>query len=151
MKNSTKIFFTAFIAGIIFASGLIIASMNNPNYVQGFLNFGGIMDNAYFGAWYPKLAFVMFGATVIMFITFRLSRNKITTDQSPLFAEHFNLPEKTQIDKPLIIGASLFGIGWGLYGYCPGPAIASLFVANTNLLLFIVFMIIGMGIAKKMK
>lgn len=149
MPQSIKIILVSFLAGIIFAAGLVIASMNNPNYVQGFLNIGGLINQSRFGTWYPKLAFVMFGAVSVMFVVFKITNAKKSPHIKPLLSEKFNLPTKIIIDKKLVIGASLFGIGWGLYGYCPGPAIASLLVANSHLLLFIICMIVGMLFARK--
>ncbi|RKS87472.1 hypothetical protein DES39_0706 [Orbus hercynius] len=149
MPNQFKVILAAFIAGVVFASGLIIASMNNPIYIQGFLNIGGLFDKARFGGWYPKLAFVMLSAVLIMFFVFYFTRPPLPSNVKPLLTDSFDLPNKMQIDKQLIIGASVFGIGWGLYGYCPGPAIASLLIAGPNLLIFILFMLIGALLAKK--
>ena len=119
------------ISGIIFGAGLAISNMINPAKVLGFLNF--------FGQWDPSLIFVMIGAILISAPFFFLFRNK----SKPLFAEIFSIPETKTIDSKLIIGSSLFGIGWGLVGFCPGSAIASLALANEYAIFFLISMFGG--------
>ena len=119
------------ISGIIFGVGLAISNMINPAKVLGFLNF--------FGQWDPSLIFVMIGAILISAPFFFLFRNK----SKPLFAEIFSIPETKTIDSKLIIGSSLFGIGWGLVGFCPGSAIASLALANEYAIFFLISMFGG--------
>lgn len=106
--------FLALASGILFGVGLSLSQMINPNKVLGFLDIAG--------QWDPSLAFVMLGALVIAAPAFRwiLKRRK------PLFADVFHLPKKTFIDRQLVCGATIFGIGWGMTGYCPGPAVASM-------------------------
>ncbi len=104
----------ALVSGIIFGLGLSLSQMINPNKVIGFLDV--------FGNWDPSLAFVMIGALVVTFISFKF----ILKRHEPLFEEAFHVSKRNQIDKALLAGAALFGIGWGLSGYCPGPAVASL-------------------------
>ena len=122
---------SSLISGIIFGLGLTISGMLNPQKVLGFLNI--------FDAWDPSLIFVMIGAILIFsplhFIFKRKSR--------PLFAQSFIISSNNDIDKNLILGASLFGIGWGLVGFCPGPAISAIFFLNINIYLFVLFMFIG--------
>ena len=106
----------AAIAGAIFGAGLYISGMVNPLKVLRFLDFTAIPT----GGWDPSLAFVMIPAVVVMFIAVRIGRGRT----APLFAAKFHEPEFTRIDTPLVAGAALFGIGWGMSGICPGPAIS---------------------------
>ena len=124
-----KIF--SLLSGIIFGFGLTVSSMTNPAKVIGFLN---ITDK-----WDPSLMFVMIGAIVISAPFFYLLRNK----SKPLFDLNFETPNITIIDKKLILGASMFGIGWGMVGFCPGPAISSIALLNSFSLLFVGSMIVG--------
>tara|TARA_B100000686_G_C16682987_1_gene913041 strand:- start:158 stop:583 length:426 start_codon:yes stop_codon:yes gene_type:complete len=122
---------SSLISGIIFGIGLTISGMVNPQKVLGFLNI--------FNAWDPSLILVMIGAILIfspLYFTFKRKSR-------PIFAKSFNLPSKKNIDKNLIIGASLFGIGWGLVGLCPGPAISAISFLNKNVYLFVLFMFVG--------
>ena len=128
---------TALISGIVFGIGMAISGMTNTKRVQGFLDF--------FGAWDPTLAFVMGGGLLVTTIGYRL----ILRRPAPLFAEKFSLPTKTAIDKPLLLGAAIFGIGWGLVGYCPGPALAGLTYGYAPTLTFIPAMIVGLLIAHR--
>jgi len=121
----------AFVAGVLFAVGLAISGMTQPAKVIGFLDF--------FHDWDPSLVFVMGGAVVVYFIAFRFLRG-----EAPLFASRFTLPTKTEIDRRLLIGSSLFGAGWGLSGYCPGPAITSIGSASSAAAVFCVAMVGGM-------
>ena len=118
-----------FISGILFGLGLAISNMVNPGRVLAFLDV--------FGSWDPTLAFVMGGAILVTIpgFYFTLKREK------PLFSGKFAMPAKKEIDKPLILGAALFGIGWGLAGFCPGPAIAALVSLNTDIMLFCAVML----------
>ncbi|WP_416305897.1 DUF6691 family protein [Neptunicella sp. SCSIO 80796] len=129
---------SALLAGILFGLGLCVAQMTNPQKVLDFLDISG--------NWDPSLALVMGGALVIAGLGFKLSKAK----RKPLFANGFNPPKKIKIDRSLIIGAVLFGIGWGLIGLCPGPAIASLAYASQELLIFVVAMLVGMFISKRL-
>jgi uncharacterized membrane protein YedE/YeeE len=118
-------------AGLLFGLGLGVAQMTNPLKVQGFLDVTG--------AWDPSLAFVMGGAVSVTLIAFRL----VLRRPAPLWAARFHLPTLTAIDKRLVLGASLFGVGWGLSGYCPGPALATLLSGNTEVWLFVPAMLVG--------
>ena len=127
----------AFISGAIFSTGLLISGMANPAKVANFLDV--------FGTWDPSLAFVMMGAIAVTFPAFRL----IKSDSRPIAAPSFELPTRHDIDKPLLIGASLFGIGWGLSGYCPGPAVVSVVVSWQAMLVFFPAMLLGMWFARR--
>ena len=123
-------------SGIVFGLGMAISGMTNTDRVQGFLDLAG--------AWDPTLAFVMAGGMVVTFIGYKF----ILKNPAPLLADMFHVPTKTDIDKPLLIGAVLFGAGWGLVGYCPGPAVAGLSYGYTTTLIFVPTMIMGMLLAK---
>lgn len=103
----------ALLCGILFGLGLSLSQMINPEKVIGFFDV--------FGAWDPSLAFVMLGALFVAIPGFRL----VLKRPKPIFDTNFHLPTKTQIDRPLLLGSAIFGIGWGMSGYCPGPAVAS--------------------------
>ncbi|MCL4136700.1 UNVERIFIED_CONTAM: hypothetical protein GTU68_024817 [Idotea baltica] len=123
---------SALFIGLLFGLGLIISGMVNPGKVLGFLDI--------FGDWDPSLAFVMGGAVVVTFAGFRW----IGHAGKPWFDGRYNFPTASQIDSKLIIGAALFGIGWGLVGLCPGPALAGFLVEPWALLVFLAGMAGGM-------
>lgn len=125
------------IAGLLFGAGLTVSQMVDPAKVQGFLDFAGIAG----GTWDPSLAFVMGGALAVTAIGYGLALRRA----APLMAPQFSLPTRTDIDARLIAGAAIFGVGWGLAGYCPGPAVASLAFGNAEALAFVVAMLAGMG------
>lgn len=112
------------VSGAIFAIGLAVAGMTQPSKVVGFLDF--------FGDWDPSLGLVMGGAILVHLIGYRL----ITKRRSPVFADVFRVPTRTDIDFKLLAGSALFGIGWGLGGYCPGPALTSLVTLEQNTIIF---------------
>jgi uncharacterized protein len=115
--------------------------------VQGFLNVGGMFSGPWVNnQWDPSLAFVMGGALLVSFFAFVSIRGRL----APWAAEKFELPTRRDIDARLLIGAALFGIGWGVAGYCPGPALASLLIGGTDILWFVGAMIVGMMAAKKL-
>jgi uncharacterized membrane protein YedE/YeeE len=124
------------IAGLIFGIGLVISGMANPAKVQNFLDLFGTFD--------PSLAFVMAAAVVVTFLGYRFAFSR----PAPLAAETFQVPTKTDIDARLLIGAGLFGVGWGLGGYCPGPALAGLPLLAAGTLAFAAAMVGGLLIAK---
>ena len=126
MKN-----LSALIAGLVFGLCLAVSGMANPAKVQNFLDL--------FGTWDPSLAFVMGGAILVTAPGYWLLRKRT----QPLFAETFRWPTKTDIDGPLLGGAATFGIGWGLGGFCPGPAITALALGAPGTLVFIAAMIAG--------
>jgi uncharacterized membrane protein YedE/YeeE len=136
----------AFGSGALFALGLVLSGMTDPVKVKGFLNVGGILNPERFGAWRAELAFVMLGGLLVNAVGFRLTMQR---SQKPWFAEKFELPTRTDIDKNLLAGAALFGCGWGLAGYCPGPALASLLVGGAGVVQFVCAMLFGMWLAKK--
>ena len=129
----------SFLVGIIFGVGLIIAQMTNPLKIIGFLTFG---EN-----WDPSLLFVMASAVLISFFAFNFIKHKDKT----LLNLDFEIPKRTEIDLFLVVGAALFGIGWGMVGFCPAPAIASLAFGNSQTLLFVTSMLIGMYLVKIIK
>lgn len=126
--------FFALLSGIIFGFGLIISGMANPANVIGFLDITRV--------WNPSLAFVMVGAICVGFFAFQIAKKK----SKPLFGERMFLPTATQIDKRLIGGAILFGIGWGLAGICPGPGLVLLGAGAMKGFIFVLSMICGMMI-----
>ena len=121
----------AVVTGLLFGAGLAASGMTNPEKVQGFLDLTGVWD--------PSLMFVMGGAVVVTLISFRF----ILKLSRPVFSEQFHMPSSTSIDNRLIIGAALFGTGWGLVGYCPGPALAAIAYLNSDVMIFLVAMFVG--------
>ena len=124
----------AFIVGLVFGLGLILAGMTNPAKVQGFLDLAG--------NWDPSLAFVMGGAILVGALGFRAARGR----ERALLGTPMRLPTATAIDRRLLLGALAFGIGWGLAGFCPGPALASLASGRSEPLIFAGAMLAGMGL-----
>jgi uncharacterized protein len=122
----------SFAAGLVFGIGLLISGMTEPAKVLGFLDV--------FGAWDATLAFVMAGAVAVAAIGFALARRS----SAPVLAPNFAWPTRSDIDAPLIIGSVLFGIGWGLCGICPGPALVNLAGLSAPIIVFVVAMIVGM-------
>ncbi len=125
--------FASLIAGLLFGIGLAVSQMVNPAKVLNFLDFTG--------TWDPSLAFVLAGAVGTAAVGFRLIRRRT----APLFADAFQLPTARHIDWRLVIGSAIFGIGWGLVGFCPGPAVAALAIEQTGVGLFVVAMLAGMA------
>jgi uncharacterized membrane protein YedE/YeeE len=122
---------SALLCGTIFGFGLALSGMLDPARVRGFLDIGGAFD--------PSLAFVLCGAVAVSMLGIFLARAL----RHPAFDTSFHLPQKVGIDPPLIIGAGIFGIGWGLGGFCPGPAIASLALGLVPAMVFTAAMLIG--------
>lgn len=121
--------------GILFGIGLSLSGMTDPQVVLGFLDL--------FGQWNPALMFTMASAVPTTFIGYHLIRKR----NQPICDSEFHIPENRTVDKKLILGALLFGTGWGLLGLCPGPAIASLSSLQPKVIGFVVFMMIGMFLA----
>jgi len=126
----------ALASGLVFGLGLSLAQMTNPDKVLNFLDMGG--------TWDPSLLFVLGGAVVLSTVAFHfiLKRN------APLWDGMFHMPLSQAIDKPLVIGSALFGIGWGLSGYCPGPAIASIGVGNPEALWVVPSIVAGAALQR---
>jgi uncharacterized membrane protein YedE/YeeE len=123
----------AFVAGLLFAVGLGIAGMTSPAKVLAFLDMFG-------GSWDPSLMFVMGGAILVYAPVYRLLKDR----DAPKFAERFHWPTANDIDVKLVLGAALFGIGWGLSGLCPGPALVAVVTGAVPLLVFVAAMLAGM-------
>lgn len=133
-------------AGALFAAGLVVSGMTQTTKVIGFLNVGGIFSPAHFGAWDASLAFVMGGALMITLVAFAVTP---TEGRKPWFSEKFELPTRKDVDFKLVAGAAMFGIGWGLAGYCPGPAMASVISGGVDALVFVVALLVGLLAAKR--
>lgn len=127
----------ALVAGLLFGFGLSLSGMTDPLKVLGFLDLAG--------AWQPTLAFVMGGALLVTVPAFALIRRR----GAPMFEKQFFLPTRRDLDARLLAGAAIFGIGWGIAGFCPGPAIASLASASPLILVFCVAMVAGMALADR--
>ncbi len=123
----------ALIAGAMFGFGLSLSGMIDPARVSGFLDVAS-------GHWDPSLIFVLGGAVMVAVPGVLLSRRLA----KPILTEDFSLPEKTRIDRPLITGSAIFGVGWGLAGFCPGPALSALALGLMPVVLFVCAMIAGM-------
>jgi uncharacterized membrane protein YedE/YeeE len=121
-----------FVVGLMFGVGLMASGMTDPSKVIGFLDL--------FGAWDPSLALVMGGAVVVGFFAFALAKKRTTT----FLGGALRFPTSTQMDKPLVIGSLLFGAGWGLGGFCPGPALVSMADGQAKAMLFVGAMLVGM-------
>ena len=126
--------FAALVCGIVFGLGLAISGMMNPAKVIGFLDVTG--------SWDPTLAFVMGGALLVTVPAYRL----ILGRGHPVLAGGFSLPSNTRLDTPLILGSALFGVGWGLVGFCPGPAVAAVVTGLPAVLGFAAAMVAGMAL-----
>ncbi len=129
----------SFACGIVFALGLGISGMTQPSKVIGFLDIAG--------AWDLSLAFVMLGAIGVYFVSFRLSRKM----RAPVLAPQFSVPKRTDLDAQLIFGAIIFGAGWGLGGFCPGPAITSLASGSLPVVAFVASMAAGIYLHNVMR
>lgn len=128
--------FSALAAGILFGLGLSISEMVKPARVIGFLDIAG--------SWDATLLFVMTGALAVT-----LPSYAVILRFRPVLESNFHLPTKRAIDRPLIVGAALFGIGWGIGGFCPGPALASLASGSPRVILFVVAMVVGQRLADR--
>jgi uncharacterized membrane protein YedE/YeeE len=121
-----------FLVGLVFGLGLILSGMTDPGKVIGFLDLAGLWD--------PSLALVMGGAIAVGFFAFAIAKKRTVN----FLGGALHLPKSNQIDKPLVIGAVLFGAGWGLAGFCPGPGLVSLASGNVKGAFFVAFMLVGM-------
>ncbi|MEM8588849.1 MAG: DUF6691 family protein [Pseudomonadota bacterium] len=125
------------VAGLVFGLGLVISGMSNPAKVLNFLDL--------FGTWDPSLAFVMGGAVLVTVIGYRL----VWARGTPLIDARFELPAKTDLDPRLLSGAAVFGVGWGLGGFCPGPALTAIPLGASGTMIFVPAMLIGMWLARQ--
>jgi uncharacterized membrane protein YedE/YeeE len=125
---------SSFIVGLIFGIGLILAGMTNPAKVIGFLDITG--------TWDPSLAFVMGGAILVAIVAFRFAKKRTAN----FLGGAMRMPTSDMIDKRLVIGSLLFGAGWGMAGFCPGPALTSIGTGNPKAVIFVIAMIAGMAI-----
>jgi uncharacterized membrane protein YedE/YeeE len=121
-----------FLVGLLFGLGLILSGMTDPGKVLGFLDISGMWD--------PSLALVMAGAIAVGFFAFAIAKKRTVN----FLGGVLHLPKSNQIDKPLVIGATLFGAGWGLAGFCPGPGLVSLASGQIKGAMFVGFMVLGM-------
>ncbi|MDR6917205.1 putative membrane protein YedE/YeeE [Pseudomonas sp. 3296] len=131
--------FSAWMAGLIFGLGLLVSGMTNPAKVLGFLDVAG--------AWDPSLAFVMVGAIAVAAVSFQVSRTRTRS----LLGLPINLPTARHIDRRLVIGSMLFGIGWGLAGICPGPALVLMGSGILKGVVFVMAMLAGMGLFERLE
>ena len=131
--------FFALLAGAVFGIGLILSGMANPAKVLGFLDLAG--------PWDPSLAFVMGGAILVGAVAFTFARKRTQS----LLGLQMRLPTATQIDRRLVGGGLLFGIGWGIAGFCPGPALVALGMGEQKAIVFVVAMLAGMGLFELME
>ncbi len=146
-KNTLKLLAAA-ASGALFALGLVVSGMAQPAKVLGFLNVAGIWNPQRFGAWDASLMFVMGGALCVTLVAFAVTPR---AGRKPWFDTQFHLPTRKDIDAPLLSGAVVFGVGWGLVGYCPGPALATFFVGGLDAIIFVACMCLGMLAANALK
>jgi len=127
----------ALLCGLVFGIGLAVSGMTDTAKVLGFLDL--------FGNWVPDLAFVMGGAVCVTLVAFRF----VLRRERPLLTPTFSLPTSSAIDGRLLSGAAIFGIGWGFYGFCPGPAISALVYLDSKTVIFVLAMLVGMALANR--
>jgi uncharacterized membrane protein YedE/YeeE len=128
-----------FVLGLTFGLGLLISGMTDPSKVQGFLDLAGLWD--------PSLALVMGGGVMVGLLGFGLAKRKSLS----LSGVPFHWPEATQIDRPLVLGSLMFGLGWGLAGFCPGPALVAMASGNDKAVVFVLSMMAGMVLFERFK
>ncbi|WP_332814171.1 YeeE/YedE family protein [Ramlibacter sp.] len=119
--------------GLLFGWGLLLSGMTDPGKVQGFLDLAG--------AWDPSLAFVMGGAVLVGCLAFALAARRTRS----VLGQPFQLPATREIDRPLLLGSLIFGVGWGLAGFCPGPALVAMAAGHGKALVFVAAMLVGMA------
>ncbi|MDW5317475.1 YeeE/YedE family protein [Rhizobium sp. PL01] len=139
MKRNLLQIAASLASGTVFGFGLALSGMLNPARVQGFLDI--------FGVWDPSLAFVLGGAVLVASVGVRIMYRM----KRPVLDDSFHIPSSSKIDTPLIMGSALFGIGWGLGGFCPGPAIASLSVGLSESFVFVIAMLAGMTLHDRVR
>ena len=126
--------FASLLAGLLFGLGLIVSGMVNPAKIIGFLDLAG--------RWDPSLAFVMAGAVGVGSVAFFAARHRTVS----LLGEAMELPDMKRVDRPLVLGSGLFGVGWGIAGFCPGPGLVALGMGEAKALVFVAAMLVGMGL-----
>lgn len=126
--------FASLLTGLVFGLGLIVSGMANPAKILGFLDLAG--------TWDPSLAFVMAGAVAVGVVAFAVARRRTVS----LLGAEMRLPSVRHIDRRLVVGSALFGIGWGIAGFCPGPSLVALGMGEVKALVFVAAMLAGMGI-----
>ena len=131
--------FVSLIVGCIFGLGLAFGGMLDPSKVVGFLDI--------FGAWDPSLVFVMMGGIMVNAAGYLI----LIRGKKPIFTEKFHLPDNIFIDRRLIVGSAIFGVGWGLAGLCPGPVVGSLFLNPNSIVPFLLIMLVGLKIGSLVK
>jgi uncharacterized membrane protein YedE/YeeE len=141
MNRSLLAFASAAIGGILFGIGLSIARMTDPNKIWDFLDVAAIPS----GGWDPSLAFVMGGGLVVAVVGLRLDR--WLGMSVPIAAPAFIKTQRTKVDRPLVVGAAIFGVGWGISGFCPGPSVANLGLVAGDVWPFVAAMFVGSWIA----
>jgi uncharacterized membrane protein YedE/YeeE len=139
MNAKTRRALAACASGLLFGAGLVMSGMTDPNKVLGFLDV--------FGSWDASLMLVMVGAIGVHALSYRLIRRRA----SPLFARAFAVPTRTDLDAKLLAGAAIFGVGWGLGGYCPGPSLVALPSLGLGVALFVLAMSLGTFITGKLE
>jgi|TARA_Y100000780_G_scaffold215520_1_gene218087 uncharacterized membrane protein YedE/YeeE len=133
-SDAMKFSLASLFAGLVFGLGLIVSGMANPEKVLGFLDIAG--------AWDPSLAFVMGGAIMVGVVAFAVARKRTLS----FLGFHMKMPTSNHIDKRLILGGLMFGIGWGIAGFCPGPGLVALGAGEIKAAVFVAAMVAGMGI-----
>jgi uncharacterized protein len=126
----------ALLVGLVFGLGLTVSQMIDPAKVLGFLDVAGIAD----GSWDPSLALVMAGGLAVAFAGFRL----VLPRGTPILADRFHLPTRSDLDSRLLLGSAIFGVGWGIAGICPGPGVTALGLGYADVALFVAAMLAGM-------
>ncbi len=128
------VYVAALLSGLVFGLGLIISGMANPAKVLGFLDLGGVWD--------PSLAFVMGGAIAVASVAFAVAKRRTVS----LLGTAMRLPNARHIDRRLVLGSLVFGVGWGIAGFCPGPALVGLGMGVAKAGVFVAAMLVGMGV-----
>jgi uncharacterized protein len=129
-----------FLIGLLFGLGLVVSGMSDPAKVINFLDLAAIPT----GGWDASLAFVMAGAVIVTAIGYRF----VLVQPKPLFDRAFHLPDRKRLDHRILVGPAIFGIGWGMAGFCPGPAFATLGTGSAEAMLFVLAMLAGMAMAR---
>jgi uncharacterized protein len=129
-----------FFIGLLFGTGLVVAGMSDPAKVQNFLDLAAIPT----GGWDPSLAFVMGAGALVTYLGYKL----VLKRKQPIFDTQFHMPKAKHIDAPIVVGPAIFGIGWGLGGFCPGPAFTAVGTGSSQAMIFVAAMLVGMIAAR---